>query len=107
MQTTSSHAREACNYQKFWFFARNYTHYRRQHPYHTLLFSVGSYYIAFGIDARRILDNSRAESGDCPLFPSAIPDPLILERSELYRYVGIMSETSYPIKIFYDPVCPC
>jgi len=106
MDTKITYDKEAYNYRKIWYFTENYAQYRRQNPRNTLLFQVGPYYFAFGPDAQRIVANARAESGDPGIVQPPKSEPLIVERSELYRHIGIMSETSFPIKIIYDPVIP-
>jgi hypothetical protein len=107
MSPRITYDKEAFNYRKIWYFTGHYTQFQQQYPRNTLLFQVGSYYFAFGQDAQRIIANNQAESGDFDIPQPPVSEPLIIERNELYRHIGIMSETEFPIKIFYDAASPC
>ena len=106
MNTTIPYDKASYNYKKIWYFTENYQAFHRQYPHNTLLFQVGAYYFAFGPDAERIIANARAESGDPGILQPPVSEPLIIERTELYRHIGILSETSFPIKIIYDAAGP-
>ena len=103
MSTTTSGSKPQYNYKKIWQVVENYERISKQRVYDILIFQVSPYFFAFGKDARQIINVNRLE--DQPLLAETPPlsEPLILDRAEITRQIGLLEEGFYTIKIMPAP----